>query len=185
MPAADDVFARERAASRRRLWQVPLGFAALMVAFILVSYLLAAMLTGARALSGTPGGIAAMAVFVLHLAFVVVMFFALPQGFLVHRLDVTNLWARLGVGAVSGWMYLFASAIDAQLALPGATFVGLVTGLPRFAAGFAAHESRFDLVLFAAIGAAFGGLLWGPMYRLGNKRDWDDPILGGRPPYAR
>ena len=166
-----------------------------MAAFIIVAFLLATTQAAIDNVAGPAGGIAKFFDTVLHFAYVIVIFFAFPQAFLLLKLGVTNFWARVFAGAISGWMYLFASFIDAQLIFHAATkgtvsavgvaFWSIVIGMPHQVVDFALSESRADLVLFAVLGAAFGAFVWAPMYRLSGKRDWDNPILGGRPPYAR
>ena len=194
MSDADSVFAADRSAGRRHLWQVPLGLVALLIVFVFFAFVLATIEAIALQRSGLSGILLAIS-FILHLAFAVIIFFALPQAALLLKLNVRNVWARVFTGAISGWMYLFVTFVEAQLiALAEAersvvrvtiAFWRILASLPGQIAFFAIHESRGTLLLFALLGAALGAFLWTPMYRLRGKRDWDDPILAGRPPYAR
>jgi hypothetical protein len=194
MDGADDVFAANRALGRRRLWQVPLGLVAILIAFIAGAFLLAVIETLTYPSSDLTGFFS-LVVLILRLAFVMVTFFAFPQAAMIIKLKVANVWARALTGAVSGWMYLFAGFIEAQLLFRADTdhtvksvsiaLWKIAVGLPQQIAYFAVHESLGTLLFFAVLGAAFGIFFWKPMYRLGRKRDWDDPILAGRPPYAR
>jgi hypothetical protein len=194
MPDTDSVFAAERAIARRHLWQVPLGLAALLVVFVLLAFVVAVFEAIARQTSGVSGVFLAIS-FMLYLAFVVITFFALPQAALLLKLGVTNVWARAFTGAISGWMYLFVMFVEVQLMAHAEAERSVMSvsialwkiavALPQQIAYFATHEGRGTLLFFALLGAALGAFIWRPMYRLGGKRDWDDPILAGRPPYAR
>jgi hypothetical protein len=186
MSDVDDVFARERSASRRRLWQMPLYLLAVTLAFLLLTDTLTAVQAFGRGLSGNVGVVVTMAAFLLSMIVTVVMFFALPQAYLVITRGVRNPWARLVIGAISGWIYLFVNFVTAEFFAPaGVGPLALIADLPLQIAAFARTASPVDLILFAAIGAAFGLLIWRPMYGLGNRRHWNSPTLGGPPPYAR
>ena len=195
MSIADNVFAADRAAARRHIWQVPLGLAAITVVFLFSAFLLAVLQVFGREISGALGSVLAVSGFILQLFFLCVTFFAIPQCFLIIRLGVTNVWARATAGFVSGWIYLFAAFFEAQLmsqiskidavALVSEMFLNLLLSLPHQIAVFFIRADWRTLLFFGLLGAAFGVLLWKPMYRLDNKRDWDNPILGGRPPYER
>jgi hypothetical protein len=194
MEDADDVFAANRALSRRRLWQVPLGLMAILIAFIAGAFLLAVIETLTHP-SSDLSGFFSVVVLILRVIFVVITFFAFPQAAMIIKLKVANVWARALTGAVSGWMYLFAGFIEAQLLFRADTdhtvksvsiaLWKIAVVFPQQVAYFAGHEKPGTLIFFAALGAAFGVFFWKPMYRLGRKRDWDDPMLAGRPPYAR
>ena len=143
---------------------------------------------------GTALGISCAAVYI---ALFVLLFFGLPELFLLLRLRELGLWTRLSVGGTSGGFFLFAlftetwtasilqkskSVTEAMVWALKVKFgdpIGLVSA-------FVKHVDIGSLIFALLFGMAIGAFLWAPIYRLrgDNRRDWDQPILGGRPPYS-
>jgi len=135
---------------------------------------------------------------VIYVGSFALLCFGLPELFLLIRLRALGTWTRFMTGGASGAFFLFAlfsetwsgpivqkskSVGDAMywaLKVKFADPVGLVSL-------FIKHVDIGSLMFAVLFGAAMGVFLWAPIYRLSgdNRRDWDQPLLGGRPPYAR
>jgi len=133
--------------------------------------------------------------FIINVAYYVLLFFAMPQFYLLLSLGLMGRALRLAVGVLSGWLFLLAlysgtavSLLEQQttaFSLVPAYFNEVVSW--HFITGYFAFGSPLIFVASALVGMFITGLFWSPIYRLSGIRraDWDSVILSGRPPYAR
>jgi hypothetical protein len=134
--------------------------------------------------------------FVGKIALFVLLFFAVPEFLLLLRLDAMSLWARISVGGLSGVIFalvVFSSTSFGPTFLLQKTsgeifldYVRLFSNPLAFAEDFYAAAGLGQLIAAVLIGMGVGGFAWARIYRLpgDDKRDWDGPILGDRPPYT-
>jgi hypothetical protein len=180
----------------RKAARVAFAFLVLAIALLLIPGVIMALEKLAYALPAFWKAALLLLLFVGKIALFVLLFFAVPEFLLLLRLDAMSLWTRVFVGGLSG--ILFALAVYLSTAFgpifllqksSGEIFlnyVHLFSNPLAFAEDFYTAAGPGQLIAAILIGMGLGGLAWARIYRLPDdtKRDWDGPILGGRPPYT-
>ncbi len=169
-----------------------------VVALLLVLGVMWMLWTALHGFAAPWGPTLLILLFAARVTLFVLLLFALPQCFLLLWLRATDFWPRLAVGGFSGWFVLFLTFVDSRLesifehTTSATAAFGLLTEHilmhpAKLLASFFVAVSPVSLIFFVLLGMVFAGFGWAPIYRLtgDNRRDWDRPTLGGRPPYAR
>jgi hypothetical protein len=177
---------------------VVLAMTSLLVAILFLLCVMTALAKASQILPAPWGTALGFSCAVINIALFVSLFFGLPELFLLLRLRELGLWTRLSVGGTSGGFFLFAlftetwsaSIVQKSKSVAEAMFWALKVkfGDPiELVAAFFKHVDVGSLIFALLFGMAIGAFLWTPIYRLrgDNRRDWDQPMLGGRPPYSR
>jgi hypothetical protein len=140
---------------------VVLTMLSLWVAILFLFCVITALMKASQTLPDPWGTAFAFSCTAVYIALFVLLFFGLPELLLLLRLRELGLWTRVVVGGASSGFYLVSV--------------------------FFKHVDIGSLIFVLLLGMAFGAFLWAPIYRLrgDNRRDWDQPMLGGRPPYSR
>jgi hypothetical protein len=182
----------------KRAGFVALTMLSLWVATLFLFCVITALMKASQTLPDPWGTAFAFSCTAVYIALFVLLFFGLPELLLLLRLRALGLWTRVVVGGASSGFYLFAlftetwsativqkskSVTEAMVWALKVKFgdpIGLVSV-------FFKHVDIGSLIFVVLLGMAFGAFLWAPIYRLrgDNRRDWDQPMLGGPPPYAR
>jgi hypothetical protein len=181
---------------RRKFTRVVLALLVLGIVLLLVPGVIMALEKLAYALPAFWKGALLLFLFVGKIALFVLLFFAVPEFLLLLRLDAMSFWTRTLTGGLSGVFFVLVVFLSTSFGpvfllqkAPGEIFldyVHLFSNPLAFAEDFYAAAGPGQLIAAILIGMGFGGFAWARIYRLpdDNKRDWDGPILGGRPPYT-
>jgi hypothetical protein len=181
----------------KRTGFVILAIVSLLAAILFLLCVLTALTKASQMLPAPLGTALAVICTAVYIALFVLLFFGIPELFLLLRLRALGLWTRLAVGGTSGAFFLFAlftetwsativqksksvtEAMTLALKVKFGDPIGLVSA-------FVKYVDVGSLIFASLFGMAIGAFLWAPIYRLrgDNRRDWNLPILGGRPPNA-
>jgi hypothetical protein len=182
----------------KRAGFVILAMLSLWVVILLSLCIITAWMKASQMLPAPLGMVLAFSCTAVYIALFVLLLFGLPELFLLLRLQELGLWTRVVVGGTSGGFFLFAlftetwsativqkskSVTEALISALKVKFgdpIGLISI-------FLKHVDISSLIFAVLFGMGMGAFLWAPIYRLrgDNRRDWDQPMLGGRPPYSR
>jgi hypothetical protein len=182
----------------KRTGLVVLAMLSLWIAILLLLCVITALTKASQMLPAPLGTALAFSCTAVYIALFALLFFGFPELFVLLRLRELGFWTRASVGGASGGFFLFAlftetwaaaivqkskSVTEAMvwaLKVKFADPIGLVSLFLR-------HVDIGSLIFALLFGMGIGAFLWAPIYRLrgDNRRDWNQPMLGGPPPYAR
>jgi len=169
------------------------GLLAILLAALLLSALLSTIGKAALGLPSPIGDVVILIDFVAYFFLCVVLFLAIPEALLLHRLGVRAAWPFFAIGALSGPLFEVVQYLHFRLTVATAdrpapaVFPGLLDLMTAHVLrDFLAATPVRTLLVLAAVGAMVCGLAWRstPYYLGGRPRDWESRILGVRPPYA-
>lgn len=132
----------------------------------------------------------------VRIAYFVALFFAIPHGLLLRRLQVKNRWAIFVVGVLSGWFFLMTVVLSFDWFTTAAHSRNIGDAASAFLSVFVSRPGSVVHAVWWASGvpglagsgliAAVFMFLWQmAIYRLPTDqgRDWEPRILGRQPPY--